>query len=744
MTDTNAKKTKLYIKNTKKTIADKIPVKQKPLVLLCILSLTAVKANSFLCVLPLIVMQMCTDRAALYICGCFAAVYYIPTVMHTAFYVPCTAFVMVYLAGEYLLPQGKVKPVWFSATVFALSKIYVLSFGYETVYFAVFAVETAAVVMMPSILTEGCSILKNNSENLTASQLFSAACTMIFIAVSAGGIDIYGVNLPVCIMFSAALYFMIKNNIPLSMLAFICMSAAVCQDKNFSFLFAGFLVIYLGSSALSCKGEKGYVCTVAISLAVSLLFITKFNSFVFLAVTSISVSSAFLADKFIKSKVITNAGTTGEKDYLQLTQQIEKLNRCFSFIGHTVIDISNLMAGEDVPGDISDMAAQKVCRRCKNNMLCWQQYYGHTQQQFSSYANNLSKGAAAEFDSVFVSRCSRTEELKKAFDESLRLENARRLISRSGRHNQKILQNQFLIISQVLGDIAKQASSAGIVNAAYTYTINNFITSMGRYVRYCTCYQNRARCVVCTSEEFAENELERIKIKLENIYGEKFDYPHKTAEDNGILYTFSQIPQYRCEFGTASKSRYSTCGDICEFFQNEEKAFVILADGMGTGSFAAAESRTAVTMLKNLLMSEVKAETAIEITNTALNLKGTGQACVALDVLQADCFTGECIIYKAGAAATAVMNKGKTNILYKDSLPIGILKNTKIAKSDFVLENGGVVILMSDGVQANEELICKVHIIGNNLSAEETAKLIVKNAENTDDATAGIIRLVRI
>ncbi|MBR2029229.1 MAG: SpoIIE family protein phosphatase [Oscillospiraceae bacterium] len=745
MTATRLKRKKLYIKNKKVWISAFAAIKEKPLILLCIMSLSAVESNSFLCVMPLVIMQMCTDRTAMYLCAGASVAYCLSTLLHTAFYVPCISFVLVYLLGDYMLPAGKIKPVWFAASVFAICKIYVLTFGYQGVYFAAAAVETAALMLLPGTVYEGFKLLKNCREKLLPVQLFEASAALLLVAGALSGADIYGFNLPVCFLFSASVYYIAKENIPLSLAAFICMSVVVCQDKNFSFLFAGFMVIYLGSSTLITKGEKGYVCTALLALAVSLLFITKFNSFVFLTVTASSLCAVFIADRYISFAHKENdAVMVGEKDYIQLTQQIDKLNRCFNFLGHTVIDISNLMTKENIPKDVADTVAEKVCRKCRNHTECWQDNYSHTQGQFSRFASDMQKGAGADFDSLFLSRCDKAEQLRQEFMAANRLENAKQLVYRSGRHNQKILQNQFLIISQVLGDITRQAASAGIVNAAYTYTLNNFLISMGKRVQHCTCYQNRARCVIAASESFTDDETERIRIKLENTYGEKFVQSEKTSGENSVVYTFVQMPRYSCEFGTAGKSRYSISGDSCEFFQRGETAFAVLADGMGTGSFASAESRTALTMLKNLLMSEVKPETAIEITNTAINLKGTGQSCVALDVLSVDCYSGRCELYKAGGAASAVIDRGRINRLYSESLPIGILKETKIAKSEFVLENGGIVAVVSDGVQMDEEMLCRINLVKDKLSAEETARMLTDKADGTDDATAGVIRLIRV
>jgi len=744
MTNTKLKNKKAYAKKYMLVFEGVKNIKEKWLILLCALALSAVKNNSFMAVLPLVLLQLCKDKTALYLCSAAATVYYIFTFTHTAFYVPCVAFAMVYLLGDYMLQQSSVKPIWFAAGVYVLCKIYVLSFGYQAVYFAVFAVEAVAVILLPDIVSEGCILIKTNRENLSAMQFFEAAAALITLSAALSGLNVYGFNVSVWFLFSAALYFVLKDNIPLSLTSFICMSVMVCQDKNFSFLFAGFLAIYLGGSALLKQGNKGYIYTVLLAAVISLLFITKFNSFVFITITAAALAASFAADKFYTFSLTDNKDNILlENDYIQLSHKIEKLNQCFHFLGHTVIDISNLIAKEDIPKDISDIVAQKVCNNCSNSTLCWQENYSYTQKQFSNYAYNLQKGREAFFDSLFLSRCDKISVLKQQFLQAHQLEHTKQLISRSGMHNQKILQNQFFTIAQVLQDITRQAANCGAVNTACTHTINNFLLAMNKRPDYCICYHNRPRCVIGIKEELAESEIQRINTRLENLYNAKFKIGTKTTAEQQYIYSFVQVPQYSCQFSAQSKSRYSVCGDICESFETEDRFFVILADGMGTGSFAAAESRTAVAMLKSLLSSGVKVHTALEITNTAFNLKGTGQSCVAVDILAVDCCSGRCCIYKAGGASTIIFDKGKIKRVYQESLPIGILKEVKIQQTEFTLANGGVVIMLSDGAQPSEENLYKLQLMLPKLTEEEIAEFISEQSDTADDATAAAIRLIR-
>ncbi|MBQ7816817.1 MAG: SpoIIE family protein phosphatase [Oscillospiraceae bacterium] len=296
----------------------------------------------------------------------------------------------------------------------------------------------------------------------------------------------------------------------------------------------------------------------------------------------------------------------------------------------------------------------------------------------------------------------------------------------------------------MLSEISRQSRQWGVANTAYTHTINSFMLDMGNKADYCVCYQNHSKCIISTRDKFDSEQLNKIKLKLENIYGEKFADAVKSAEEENIFYTFCAVPAYMVEFGTDSKSRYSVCGDICEILHAEDFSFVIMADGMGTGSFAAAESRTVVTMLKSLLSSGVKVQTALEITNTALNLKGTGQACVALDILVADRYSGGCALYKAGGAASIMIEKNKIKRLYKDSLPIGILKDVKVAQFDFTLNNGDTIVLLSDGIALTEELICKTKLMAEKLEPQELSQLITAECAATDDATAAVFKFVRI
>ncbi|MBR6518686.1 MAG: SpoIIE family protein phosphatase, partial [Oscillospiraceae bacterium] len=603
----------------------------------------------------------------------------------------------------------------------------------------------AFLVFAPGAIVSGAKQMKENAIITSSVQLAECAAAVTAMALALGGIKIWGVDIPACFLMSLCFFYSKKDNTPLAMLAVISAVFMQWQNENFAFIFAGFLLIGFAALSFMQKGYAGYFGVFAVSLGITLAFMTQFNSFIFAVTASIALTVCFIMSKCCTATTKTvTAETAGEQDYLALMGNIDRLGRAFRFLGSTVADISNLIAKDDVAEEVHSVAAREVCRKCRSNHICWQQFYDHTQQQFSACEYALRQGRDFAFDQLFLSRCDKAQQLMQSFASAHRLSSTRKIINQAGRHQQQILQNQFFTMAQTLQDIVHHSSRSGVANTAFTHTINSLLLSMGKKVNYCLCFQDTDRCIISTNDYFSPAETERIRTKLESIYGKRFSAPAREKDTNGVLYTFCQVPRYTLEMSCKCKSRYNVCGDICEEIVAERYRYVILTDGMGTGSFAAAESRTAVEMLKSLLTAGITAKTAVDIANIALNLKGTGQSCVALDILQFDVYNGEAVIYKAGAAASLLINAGKSKKIYKESLPVGILKDIKIEQEEFTVHNGDTIVMMSDGVSVIRTDLQKISLMAEKCTPQQMAEYIISQQSDVDDATAAVIKITGI
>ena len=720
-------------------------IKEKHYILLCTLSLLTAGDNIHLSALPLLIMLCCGQRQSRYLCGGAIMLWCAVSVVTSSFYIPYMAFVFIFVVADCMLPKDSFPPFYPAVFIFAAVKFYVLSFDFATQYKIVFLLEILSFFLVPSAIQSGEKLLRENGFITSSLQLADSAIALGITCLAVNGVKIWGVDLPLCILMSLCFYYGTKDNLPLAMVSMLVAVASMWQSENLPYLFAGIMIIGFASFSLLQRGYGGYFATFGVALGTSIAFISKFNSFIFTVTTSVALAACFiLCRKNAPAKASATTDAVTENDYITLVNNVDRLGRAFRFLGNTVIDISNLMTKESAPKDVQNIVANEVCRRCSNNHICWQQHYSHTQTQFTICEKYTSKGKAYTFDSQFLSRCDKTEQLIKSFLSASKLVTTQRLLYQAGKHNQRLLQNQFLAMAGILQDIVRYSNSKGVANTAYTHTINSFLLAMGKRVHYCICWQNSNRCVISAVDYFTQSELERVKTKLESIYNTRFDVPIKETEGESMLYTFCEVPQYTVDFSTISKSRFANCGDICESITAGEYIYVILTDGMGTGSFAAAESRTAVAMLKSMLSAGISMQNAVDTANIALNLKGTGQSCVSLDILQINRYSGQSYMCKAGGANSFLISGGVSRLLSADSLPIGILKETKIAQLDFMLKNGDSVVLVSDGVKADKKDVQKLTLMSQKCTANEMAQQFIKGQNADDDTTAAVIKLTRI
>lgn len=160
--------------------------------------------------------------------------------------------------------------------------------------------------------------------------------------------------------------------------------------------------------------------------------------------------------------------------------------------------------------------------------------------------------------------------------------------------------------------------------------------------------------------------------------------------------------------GTATIPRYQAdvCGDTFMAAKLEMgKQLLILADGMGAGREAAETSATAVELLRDLLAAGFPPEKALEALNMILLLRATKEAFTTCDVALINCCTGGAEFYKLGACPTFILRDGTVKTCGNPSLPAGILEEIKIEPVYEELQEGDLLVMVSDGVlEAHREI----------------------------------------
>ncbi len=160
--------------------------------------------------------------------------------------------------------------------------------------------------------------------------------------------------------------------------------------------------------------------------------------------------------------------------------------------------------------------------------------------------------------------------------------------------------------------------------------------------------------------------------------------------------------ELRCDVAMAAvpKSGERLCGDSVTWFRGGDRLYLLLSDGMGSGREAQRESQLALRLMEQFLKAGIHPEPALKTLNAALTLRGDENGCfTTIDLLAVDPAGGQASLYKYGAAPTYIKRRGTVRRLTGSALPAGLQETDSIpAASDFPLEAGTFVLMVSDGV----------------------------------------------
>ncbi|MCL1880983.1 MAG: SpoIIE family protein phosphatase [Oscillospiraceae bacterium] len=393
---------------------------------------------------------------------------------------------------------------------------------------------------------------------------------------------------------------------------------------------------------------------------------------------------------------------------------------------------------------VYNSAGDLICRKCKHNMVCWGEEYNDTVTKMNKLSSKLRCGEQLnekDLPPKIASRCERKPEFFYALSERYR---------------------EFVTINSTNRKIAEMRT---ILTAQLSATENLMQTMSDEFLDYSHYDHKMALCVekilrengisnpkvavIITNERisiegYGKGVLDCDDSRLGDLVSEslqrQFDLPetistpsNDTHNSHHFRFTMYERALYSVEYGAyqLSKIGKNACGDYYDsFVDGKGYAYIVLSDGMGSGSRARVDSAFACGMLIKLLRAGIGLESALEIINNSLLVKSSDESFATLDICRIDLYTGKTELFKAGAAASYVHCNKKLIKAEGKGLPVGIGYKAVYESRSFTIGNCDMVIMASDGAELNEKWL--EHELNRSSDIEdlnETAKTLVDTAK---------------
>lgn len=356
---------------------------------------------------------------------------------------------------------------------------------------------------------------------------------------------------------------------------------------------------------------------------------------------------------------------------------------------------------------VFDAAASEVCASCADRGRCWGKDHESTRSaMLAAWRAMEARGSAeaTDFPLWFRDHCLDIRGYTAAVTREVKGLFRRRQMKKRLRADRGLLERQYADFAAVLRDLAG-SRSPGREELKLTRLLSAFLKDYAPGT-LCSAFRDwNGRLHVELSGPGKGSLLRKQDWlgALSQASGIELSCPETEGER---LQLYEREP-LEAEVGVAACCRggKAPSGDVARSFKTAEGIlYLIVADGMGSGEEAAAESTEAAALAEKLLRAGIGAETVMRTLNTALLLRSEKRICsLSLDLMSVNLFSGETCVYKYGAAPSYVRSGGKVRAVLGES-PAAGTDDVGPDCTRLHLSSGSAAVILSDGAARAENV----------------------------------------
>ncbi len=538
-----------------------------------------------------------------------------------------------------------------------------------------------------------------------------------------------------------------------------CCGSALANGEN-----AVWCVILPASAmtgaAISPKGKITQAAGTLLTAAV-LAFLTGANGRELMLTANMLISSLLFAAA--PTDELEHIISKSKRQTLESSEPLHIFSDKLREIGNTMGEIQNAVLrtsdalDKECVKDISwvyTSVCEKICRNCKNNMICWGEEYNQTADIMNHIVSAVRLGRQAtgeDFYGALSERCTR----KTAFAAALNCQysayvNAN-IANRKISEMRKILISQLNATEKLMTKTAEDFEKNNLISADKSLAAEKILRNHGmKNVTASVVIVDGKMTVEAYGDGVPDIARERLCEITSAALQREMDLPEIHTDMKKTKITMFERAKFCAEtkYFQFNKGQNAYCGDYFDTFTDGHgNLFAIISDGMGSGSRARIDAAFACGMLIKLLRSGVDTETAICMLNNALLVKSGDESFATLDICKIDLYSGRGEIVKAGGSFSYVKCGKEVSVINGSGTPVGINHSVQTRSSIFTVSDGDIVFMVSDGAEINRTWL--ENVTNGDYSLEEMVEIIASSARNSaekkhgDDITVAAVRILK-
>ena len=539
-------------------------------------------------------------------------------------------------------------------------------------------------------------------------------CALVFTVIyTLRDIEIFSIDISIVLSYAIILY--ASKNISPSKSGALGALLGICQKIAFAPIFAiaslisGFLWRFSTYLAIMCAFivSVGYgIFTSGYEAIVYIVPELLFSSLIMYPVLRFEVlpRPVFATDR--EDGVTVSEILSRERD--------EKTKKSFKRVSDSLKEISKMLYDlgnservitVDSRYDSCLRICESNCYSCPKRSICWERDSSTTKENIDkmSIASFYNKSVEkSDIDEKFLHRCPNIDTIIEKINEKCRDE-----------ENTLIKNDKFEISGKDYENISRMIDSAickidtdDTYDEASTDKVRRCLDLIGFRYGKIRVFGDVKKRIIATGVDIEASKCNTATLvsSLERALSMKISPPEFEGASPYAIMTSQTLNKYEIESAKISgkTENEDQNGDtVSTFLSSDNKFYMLICDGMGTGKEASFTSKMCADFIKKLLLSHPDKEISLAMANNFIRNKNL-ECSSSVDLLEIDLADGKSSFIKSGAAPSFVKRGDKVFKLHSKTAPIGIMKNLDAEQLDFILQENDTVVMVSDGVCQDE------------------------------------------